>query len=416
VEHAHDHFYIVTNADGAEDFKIVRAPDSDPRKQYWEDFVVPRNGVTVVDADMFAGGCMVLLRGVDGLLKLQWVPYGEVVALDLVPASPAVLSPAPSDPNRVDSDATRVHPFAAGEDTSCCSITTPTDTRASTVDVHTSSATAGDTATGKPVDNTMGLPEAPYFSPDGTTRPAGAIAFDVGTTVTFPAEHAISTVVPQGNANFDATTYNFALTSPLVECDEFCFDTASGSFMPVVAPKTNIPAPTGRPLDLGGRLQVAPFDPTKYVCERFTCVTTDGSAVTVTVTRRRDLAVGRASSGKGTSTSTSSGGRRGGGGGDGSSGRCSSAVGHPTLAVAYGAYGLALEPEFRAEHLPLLERGWVVALCHVRGGRYLNLPSSRHILHIPFACTFHEFRPPLITTFHPPSSNSSCFRFILTKD
>eukprot|EP00054_Salpingoeca_dolichothecata_P027385 m.200610 g.200610 ORF g.200610 m.200610 type:complete len:295 (-) comp25946_c1_seq5:699-1583(-) len=41
---------------------------------------------------------------------------------------------------------------------------------------------------------------------------------------------------------------------------------------------------------------------------------------------------------------------------------------NPMLLMVYGCYGENLEPEFRAEHLPLLRRGWVIAMCHVRGG------------------------------------------------
>ena len=40
----------------------------------------------------------------------------------------------------------------------------------------------------------------------------------------------------------------------------------------------------------------------------------------------------------------------------------------PTIIVAYGAYGLNQEPRLRAEWVPWLERGYVMATCHVRGG------------------------------------------------
>ncbi|KAJ2713856.1 hypothetical protein H4R19_002040 [Coemansia spiralis] len=40
----------------------------------------------------------------------------------------------------------------------------------------------------------------------------------------------------------------------------------------------------------------------------------------------------------------------------------------PMLIRVYGSYGVSLEPEFRLEDVPLLLRGWVVALAHVRGG------------------------------------------------
>ncbi|KAJ1727726.1 hypothetical protein LPJ61_004427 [Coemansia biformis] len=44
----------------------------------------------------------------------------------------------------------------------------------------------------------------------------------------------------------------------------------------------------------------------------------------------------------------------------------------PTLIRVYGAYGVSLEPEFRLEDVPLLLRGWVIALAHVRGGGELG--------------------------------------------
>lgn len=44
----------------------------------------------------------------------------------------------------------------------------------------------------------------------------------------------------------------------------------------------------------------------------------------------------------------------------------------PCLLVVYGAYGHSLPTGFLAERLPLLHRGWVVALAHVRGGGELG--------------------------------------------
>lgn len=41
---------------------------------------------------------------------------------------------------------------------------------------------------------------------------------------------------------------------------------------------------------------------------------------------------------------------------------------NPTLMRAYGAYGVPTDIDFRVEHFPLLERGWIIALAHVRGG------------------------------------------------
>ena len=44
----------------------------------------------------------------------------------------------------------------------------------------------------------------------------------------------------------------------------------------------------------------------------------------------------------------------------------------PLHTLVYGAYGASLAAEWRAEHLPLLRRGWLVVLAHVRGGGELG--------------------------------------------
>ena len=48
VEHAGDHFYIHTNADDAVDFKIMRAPVSDPARENWQEWL-PHNAGTYVN-------------------------------------------------------------------------------------------------------------------------------------------------------------------------------------------------------------------------------------------------------------------------------------------------------------------------------------------------------------------------------
>lgn len=44
----------------------------------------------------------------------------------------------------------------------------------------------------------------------------------------------------------------------------------------------------------------------------------------------------------------------------------------PLLVEVYGAYGHVLECEFKPHRLTLLQRGWSVALAHVRGGGELG--------------------------------------------
>jgi oligopeptidase B len=45
---------------------------------------------------------------------------------------------------------------------------------------------------------------------------------------------------------------------------------------------------------------------------------------------------------------------------------------NPTLLQGYGSYGFCLEPEFNPNRLSLIERGFVVAIAHIRGGSDLG--------------------------------------------
>lgn len=61
-EHAGDYFYIRTNADDAVDFKIVRAPVSDPRRANWEEWLPHRAGTYINGHETFKGRLVRLER------------------------------------------------------------------------------------------------------------------------------------------------------------------------------------------------------------------------------------------------------------------------------------------------------------------------------------------------------------------
>ena len=62
VEHHADHFYIQTNAGGAVDFKIARAPIDNPGREHWEEWLEHRAGVYILGFIPFADRIVVLER------------------------------------------------------------------------------------------------------------------------------------------------------------------------------------------------------------------------------------------------------------------------------------------------------------------------------------------------------------------
>ncbi|HEY1891759.1 MAG TPA: S9 family peptidase [Steroidobacteraceae bacterium] len=87
------------------------------------------------------------------------------------------------------------------------------------------------------------------------------------------------------------------------------------------------------------RDEVPEYDPTNYVVQRIEAVVDDGARVPVTVLTRRST-------------------KR-----DGSS---------PIFLFGYGAYGVSVETVFSPAIFSLIDRGWVYAIAHIRGGSELG--------------------------------------------
>ena len=81
------------------------------------------------------------------------------------------------------------------------------------------------------------------------------------------------------------------------------------------------------------------FDPANYVTERLTATARDGTEVPISVVYRKGIT----RSGK-----------------------------NPCLLYGYGSYGFTSEPTFRLELLTLVDRGFVFAIAHIRGGQELG--------------------------------------------
>src|SRR5690606_13367316 len=62
LEHHGDRFLIVTNADGAENFKLVEAPDTAPGRENWREVIPHRPDVKLSGIDVFAGHLVLFER------------------------------------------------------------------------------------------------------------------------------------------------------------------------------------------------------------------------------------------------------------------------------------------------------------------------------------------------------------------
>jgi oligopeptidase B len=149
-------------------------------------------------------------------------------------------------------------------------------------------------------------------TPAGSARVAACIA-DAGPT---------STTWLGDNEELDSGAVRFLQTSLTEPVATFDFDPTSGTSTLLK-----------REPVLGD------FDPRRYVCERRWVIARDGTRVPVSMVLRADTALdGRA----------------------------------PLLVTGYGAYGSSQDPVFSTSRLSLLDRGFVVAILHVRGGQELG--------------------------------------------
>jgi oligopeptidase B len=145
---------------------------------------------------------------------------------------------------------------------------------------------------------------------------------------------------PQGaNAweiSFPEPVYSFVLGPNEV----YATDTLRFTYSSLVTPETVVDyhLPT-RTWHEQKQFEVIGYTPADYVCERLHATAPDGVQVPISLVRRRDRAVG---------------------------------AGGPALLIGYGAYGSSFDPEFDERWISLLDRGFVVAIGHIRGGQELG--------------------------------------------
>jgi oligopeptidase B len=137
-------------------------------------------------------------------------------------------------------------------------------------------------------------------------------------------------------------THDIAMSDPVYSVwvgpnPEFDTSTLRYGYTSLVAPVTDVD------YDMSCRraeiIKIQPvlggYDPSEYVSARLWASAADGTQIPMSVVHRRDTPI------------------------DGSA---------PALLYGYGSYELSTDPSFRATRLSLLDRGFVFAMAHVRGG------------------------------------------------
>ncbi len=128
-------------------------------------------------------------------------------------------------------------------------------------------------------------------------------------------------VFPGNNEEFATPTYRFTYSSLVTPSTVYDYDVAA------------------RRLDVKKRTEVPTYDASRYEVRRLTIPARDGTPVPVSVLLRKGTAL---------------------------DGR------NPLLLYAYGSYGATQEPTFRSTVFSLVDRGFVYALAHIRGGQEMG--------------------------------------------
>ena len=122
----------------------------------------------------------------------------------------------------------------------------------------------------------------------------------------------------EGGYEYETTTARFVYQSPTTPRQTYDYDLATRAR---TLRKTQ-EIPSGH-------------DPARYVARRLYARASDGTEVPITVLKLKDTPL------------------------DGSA---------PLLLYGYGSYGMAMEPSFSIRNLSLVDRGWIWATAHIRGG------------------------------------------------
>ncbi len=137
--------------------------------------------------------------------------------------------------------------------------------------------------------------------------------------ITFP--DAVYTVRGEANPEFTSQYYRFSYTSLIAS--PAIYDYHLGTRQRLLKKQT----------------EVRGFDPTLYTTERLWATAPDGTQIPISVAYRRDLGF---------------------------------ATPRPAYLYGYGAYGVSMSPSFSSVFLSLMDRGFIYAIAHIRGGQEMG--------------------------------------------
>jgi oligopeptidase B len=165
-----------------------------------------------------------------------------------------------------------------------------------------------------------------YFRRDGLTG-LRVISANRDEEIAFP--DAIYSVSPGANPDYQATTFRLGYTSLVTPDSVFDCALATGE-LTLLKRQPVLPAPDG-----------TEYDPADYEQFREWATAEDGTRIPISLVAR-----------KGTRTGA----------------RTGTPKGAPCVLYGYGSYEVSIDPRFSIPRLSLLDRGFVYAIAHVRGG------------------------------------------------
>jgi oligopeptidase B len=164
-----------------------------------------------------------------------------------------------------------------------------------------------------------------YLRRDGLTGlrviPAAGPEYEIG----FP--EPIYSVGPGANPEYSTSTFRLGYVSMVTPNSVYDCDVATGE-LTLLKQSEVLPGPDGRA-----------YDPSAYTQQRLWATAEDGTQIPISLVRRTDAPQ------------------------DGTA---------PFLLYGYGSYEISMDPSFSISRLSLLDRGFVFAIAHIRGGGELG--------------------------------------------